>query len=1045
MRKYNVIFNVLILILSTVSLSAQNLADLPNMREIKGKKLLEKIVPKQNPKDGLWGYVNQEDKFSVKPIFTDACQYEGKVARISLAHKWGAINEKGLFQILPIYEALEPFSEDSLAVFKINGKYGIINAKGGTVLKPVYDSFEYTDYGYVVEKDGLFGTVDKLGKPLLEPQFEKIELLDKQKGISHIRKGGKWGVMSDGRDVLTIKWDAPITFLQSGTGNHPDLYLAKQNGSLGVVSLYGDYVVQPIYDNIELSTSGDYYITSDKRKYGALSLNMAEIFPAIMDTKPFLGENIFKVHDDGRFYCANVKGAIDFDKCADLYQLFKPEEYITTKYFPQWAKTHVIEENLLSRQDRLDKAATVCDKMMRYDYDVKAASMDKEIPSGFRLHFPESWNEKYGIMKKGVFSKTSQSGILYRAYEDTENNVTLEYNPYRSEYVIKVDDCSFSMQDVVRKFNIKEFVGFYPKEYARVNESEIMVNFAFVRSANDVATPLMETEAYMLPLSAYPVKVYNGPQNPSLETSAVITFSLDSLKATSCLELVSGIKLDLVFSRFGGFYTRSDARILADKDSPLKKYDRHGRLDWEYRPPYNEVYYDIEETENYIYICGSVNDGNKEMPIVRQLSKRGKSERVLHGTSDNARYTGILCDNYILYVSTTFLKNTPSYGRDYYPVYCLDQMNDNVGVWYKCIWEDWGTGKVGGMGLTDMNGTWLQTPNLSEQVSSAFDWEFGRFSGDDNYLVVRHMGNFGLVGRDGSMLIDPKYELLEALDNPQYFRGRFNGYYGVVDINDRVIVPFEYSYVGSMSEDIIVVSKDGLYGCYDKNGKMTVPMEYEEIREYVDGMARIRFKKRFGFIDKKGETVVAPFSDEVENFSEGFTLVTIKGKKGFVSFSGDWIAAPMYDDGKNFSAGLAPLSQSGKYGYIDKSGNFVIPMQFNNALEFDVASGLACVATAGKWGIINTSGMTVIPMEFDKVEICTDGYVYVEKNGKCGIYSHRGKVIFEPVCDSIERLKGGKLFRHGVANARLNGNRIKIDEYGNIIHQYTMLTDVQPK
>ena len=250
MRKYNVIFNVLILILSTVSLSAQNLADLPNLREIKGKKLLEKIVPKQNPKDGLWGYVNQEDKFSVKPIFTDACQYEGKVARISLAHKWGAINEKGLFQILPIYEALEPFSEDSLAVFKINGKYGIINAKGGTVLKPVYDSFEYTDYGYVVEKDGLFGTVDKLGKPILEPQFEKIELLDKQKGISHIRKGGKWGVMSDGRDVLTIKWDAPITFLQSGTGNHPDLYLAKQNGSLGVVSLYGDYVVQPIYDNI---------------------------------------------------------------------------------------------------------------------------------------------------------------------------------------------------------------------------------------------------------------------------------------------------------------------------------------------------------------------------------------------------------------------------------------------------------------------------------------------------------------------------------------------------------------------------------------------------------------------------------------------------------------------------------------------------------------------------------------------------------------------------------------------------------------------------
>ena len=1038
MRRIRLLLSFLSLSLCAQYICAQNWEDLPNLKEIKGKKLLEKIEPKKNEKDGRWGYVNPEGKYTIKPIFTDACPYEGNVARVRLDSLWGVISNKGLFQVYPMFKSLERFSSDSLAVCSVGKKYGLIDVEGKVIVEIVYDSFEYADYGYIVAKDGLLGTYDHTGNVLLQPQFEHIELLDRANGVSQVKKDGKWGLVKDGKELLVLKWDKPLEFLRSGSGNAPDLYLACQNGAKGVVSLYGDYVVPPVYDKIELSSSGDYYVTSSKRRYGAISLKMIEIIPPIMDSKPFLGENIFKVHDEGDFYCANVNGSVEFGVCADLYQMFKPEEYVTTKYFPQWAKTHIIEENNQKRIEEVNKATLVCSKMALYDYKVESAAYDPEMPEGVRLHIPADANNKYGILRRGVFRRSSDSGVLYRANEDSENGFFMERSA-GGDYVLRMEDYALSVNEAVRSLNIREFSSFYPKEYAILNEDVVMVSFAFIRSADQVSYGLVETEEYMLPVASFPINVFTGKPDLSKETTAVISFSLDSLKAVSCLDL-SGSTSNLLFSDFGGFYSFGGSEMSVDNASPLRKYDRYGRLDWEYTPLIDETFYDIEETENYIYLCGSVKEGNVEKPLLKQLSKRGVQKATRYGGAENARYTGVICNGNILYMKSSFLKGTPLYGSDYYATYSLDDLSDNVGVWYKCVWDEWGTGVIGGMGLMDHNEAWLCTPNITEQMSTSYDWEFGSFSGGKDYLVVRHHGNYGLIGKNGEILIDPKYESLEPLANPLFYRARKDGVYGVVDINDRVIVPFEHTFVGNMNEDIIVVSKDKMFGCYDKDGKIVVPLEYEEIREYVGGMARIRFKNRFGFIDKKGEMVVAPFSDEVENFSEGFTLVNIKGKMGFVSLAGDWIAPPMYDAGLNFSGGLAPLAMNGKYGYIDKSGEFVIKMQFDDAKEFSSSFGIACVSKKGKWGVINAAGTTIIPVEFDKVKICADGYVYVEKGGKSGIYTHRGKLVFEPMCDSIEIRYGDMLFRHGVANARMNGNRVKIDEYGNIIYQYSMLT-----
>ena len=426
--------------------------------------------------------------------------------------------------------------------------------------------------------------------------------------------------------------------------------------------------------------------------------------------------------------------------------------------------------------------------------------------------------------------------------------------------------------------------------------------------------------------------------------------------------------------------------------------------------------------------CSLIEDTNRETTLAFMKMK----------DYVDARFTGIICDNYQLCLKTAYVKGGSPEGGDYYPEFNLEDLGDNVGITPSCIWEKWGTGYVGGLGLTDNKGVWLHTPVLSPgQMCTAFDWEFSCFSGE--YVVVRHMGLFGLMNRAGELVVDTKYDVLDQLSNPDYFRVAVDGKYGVVDAAGKVIVPLEYSFIGNMREDIIVACKDDLYGCFDKDGNQIVPMEYEEIREYADGMARIRSKGRFGFIDRKGEIIVAPFSDEVENFSDGCALVTIRNKMGFVTLQGDWIAPPMYDAGASFTGGLAPLSMSGKYGYMDKAGNFTIPMRYTDARQFDSRYGLAEVANGSRWGVINTRGKAVIPLEYDKVDVMSDGYICVEKDGKMGIFADNGDCVCPIVLEAVERLEDDRIFKCGVANGMLDGQRVRIDTQGNIVCQYSLL------
>ena len=1018
-RLLDVIFLAILSLGMATGLQAQSNDNLPKLKEVSGKKLLESLTPLQH-KSGLWGYADEEGKFVIRPVFTEACPYEGKVARVNVGGLWGTIGDNGLFILNPVYDSIDKYSSDSLAVVVSKGRYGLVNAKGYLVSRRLYKKIEYADYGYHLNDDGLYGTIDKQGKIMLSPRFKSVEILDKWKGLELVCMKDKWGILKDGNNLLTLTFDDKIKLLQSGASGRLDLYLAKQDGCYGIVTSYGQFVTPCVYDEISMASSGRYYITRIGDKYGAVSLKMSELTAPVLESIPYIGEDIFKLHNDGKFYAMNINGAVSFEDCSDLYHVFRPEDYATTSSIPEWAKHIMVEQNLADRQTAMSNASLVLDIMKKHDYDLSLASSDADMPKGYDLKIPHSVNELYGIADGGVFVKASgqvtdyESGyhnMHYKAVSQSGMVVRLVSVSSNGEYLITVEDEQFPLTSVLEVLGLTDYSSLCPKDFAILSDDSLLVRFSF--------------------------------KGQDVEQDALVTFSFDGMSSISCSTIQTSGDNRLLASLFGGFYTCSKGAMIANHESPLNRYDKNGVLDWEYRPVFGEKIFAMDETENYIYLCGSTmiaSASGVEVPLVVQLDKRGGKVTSMTGDINNARFTGVLCKDYLIYAKASSLDGK-STRTDYYPYFSLEEIGDEFGVSPKCVWEQWGSGLIGGCGLVSHDGRWIYSPVLkSDQMCTEYGWEFSAFMSD--FLVVRHMGKYGLINKAGEIVIEPKYDLLEALENPEYVKAAVGDDFGVLNVNGKVVVPIEYDYVGKMSDDMIVVSKEGHFGCFDKDGNLAVPLEYDEIREYVGGMARFRYKGKFGFISKNGEIPVAPFSDDVENFAENYTLVTIKNKVGFVSLQGDWLVVPMYDSGGSFSAGYAYLSQAGKYGYIDISGEFVIPMEYSHATDFDPVSGLACVAKSGMWGVIDKKGQIIVPFDYSKVELCADGSIYVEKDGKCGVFSQSGKEIYPAVCDSIERDSQNRIFRYGAATGRIDGQRVRIDRNGNVVYQYAMLSDM---
>lgn len=311
-------------------------------------------------------------------------------------------------------------------------------------------------------------------------------------------------------------------------------------------------------------------------------------------------------------------------------------------------------------------------------------------------------------------------------------------------------------------------------------------------------------------------------------------------------------------------------------------------------------------------------------------------------------------------------------------------------------------------------------------------------------------GKYGYVQLNGTSsittLIPCIYESLGKYSADSYIRATLKGKKGMIDSQNKIIIPFEYSKVGnpchtSNGYSIIWVEKDGKLGIYNDNGKELQPCdidkayiltEYKSIElSYTDCPST-----DYIYIVRNGltglisgstfETIIPCMYEYLSPIKTSKAFYKANGKWGIIDTNNKTIQLAIYDnveiDGSTLSEQKMPsmafqsnmyVRNNGKVGMLKANGEDFIPVKYDS---LGMYSDNMLVAKVGdKYGFLNEEGKESVPFVYSQAHNYSEGLAaVVNENGKYLFIDKSGNVTIKPKeYDRVDNFQNGtcKVYR----------------------------------
>ena len=311
-------------------------------------------------------------------------------------------------------------------------------------------------------------------------------------------------------------------------------------------------------------------------------------------------------------------------------------------------------------------------------------------------------------------------------------------------------------------------------------------------------------------------------------------------------------------------------------------------------------------------------------------------------------------------------------------------------------------------------------------------------------------GKYGYVQLNATSsittLIPCIYESLGKYSADSYIRATLKGKKGMIDSQNKIIIPFEYSKVGnpchiSNGNSIVWVEKDGKLGIYNDDGKELQPCDIDKayiLTEYnsielsytdcpsTDYIYIVRNGLTGLISGSTFETIIPCMYEHLSPIKSNKAFYKVNGKWGIIDTSNKTIQLAIYDnveiDGSTLSEQKMPsmafqsnmyVRNNGKVGMLKANGEDFIPVKYDS---LGMYSDNMLVAKVGdKYGFLNEEGKESVPFVYSQAHNYSEGLAaVVNENGKYLFIDKSGNVTIKPKeYDRVDNFQNGtcKVYR----------------------------------
>ncbi len=289
-------------------------------------------------------------------------------------------------------------------------------------------------------------------------------------------------------------------------------------------------------------------------------------------------------------------------------------------------------------------------------------------------------------------------------------------------------------------------------------------------------------------------------------------------------------------------------------------------------------------------------------------------------------------------------------------------------------------------------------------------------------------GKYGYVQLNGTSsittLIPCIYESLGKYSADSYIRATLKGKKGMIDSQNKIIIPFKYSKVGnpchtSNGYSIIWVEKDGKLGIYNDDGKELQPCDIDK-----------------AYILTENNSIELSYTDCP---STDYIYIVRNGLTGLISGSTfETIIPCMYEYLSPIKTSKAFYKANGKWGIID-ANNKTIQLAIYDNVEIDGSTlseqkmpsmafqSNMYVRNNGKVGMLKANGEDFIPVKYDSLGMYSDNMLVAKVGDKYGFLNEEGKESVPFVYSQAHNYSEGL-----AAVVNENGKYLFIDKSGNV-------------